>query len=351
MRGPGIMNAHAQAHIGMRHLVGFVGFGVAILAMLVMGLIQPVGAQETPITCALFETQPEAQATLDQNPLFGENLDPDGNGVACEELPETDPSPTGDFTSCDQFESREDAQRELNARSDDSLERRFALDPDGDGMACEDTFGVGDGEQPENLRTCDDFASQEEAQAYVDNEATDLQGAILDPDGDFLACEDAFGGQVAVDPFDCGMFGSRERAQAALDADAELAEFLDEDGDGVACEELGTDGPVVVVCNTQLGTLVEVQDSEEILSQLDFPFRRATQAEIAAGTCGATVPAGDGEPEGDAGSDEVVRLPATGSGPAATAVEPGSVAAAVLTVLVLTLRAVWLRTTSQRIEP
>lgn len=74
----------------------------------------------------------------------------------------------------------------------------------------------------------------------------------------------------------CGRIHSRDAAQAALDADPELTEFLDEDGDGIACEEFSTDGPVVVFCNTRLGTLVEVQNSEEILSDLDFPFRHAT---------------------------------------------------------------------------
>lgn len=299
MKGSDIMGSTTRAHGGMRHLVGF---GAAILAMLMVGLIQPVGAQETPITCGLYETQPEAQEVLDQNPQFEEYLDPDGNGIACEELPETDPSPTGDFTSCDQFETRDDAQRELNDRSDDSPERRFALDADGDGVACEDTFGAGDGEQPEDLRTCDDFANQKEAQAYFDTEATSLQGSVLDPDGDFLACEAA------------------DRA------------------------------PTVVVCNKQLGTLVEVQDSKEVLSGLDFPARLATDAEIAAEECEAT-PLGDDSDTDTAKDDSpaaVSALPSTGTGTAVDQTQPGPLLATMLTSLALTMGIMALRSRLQR---
>lgn len=296
------MRAPARTH-DARHSP--LGIGVAILAMLMVGLFQPVGAQETPRSCDLYETQPEAQNILDQNPQFEEFLDPDGNGIACEELPETDPSPTGDFTSCDQFESREDAQRELNDRSDDSPERRFALDADGDGMACEDTFGVGDGEQPGNLRTCDDFANQEEAQAYFDTEATDLQGSVLDSDGDFLACEDAY------------------RA------------------------------PTVVVCIEETGRLIEV--SESARRGFDTPNHLATEAEIAAEECEMT-PGADGEPAEDdtrveAGSGAVSALPSTGSGTAVDHAPQEPLLATVLaTMLVLTVAAIGVRMQSQRAQ-
>lgn len=253
----------------------------------------------------IFETQPEAQAVLDQNPEFESNLDPDGNGIACEELPAVDPSPTDDFTSCEQFETQVDAQRELNKRTDDSLERRFVLDADGDGVACEDTFGVNDGERPEDIRTCDDFANQEEAQAYFDFEATDLQGSILDPDGDFLACEDAY------------------RA------------------------------PTVVICAEETGTLIEIAESEQ--DSLDFQSHRATEAEIAAGECEATVPVtpgADGEPAEDADSDDdaVVALPRTGAGTAMEQALQGPLAIALLALLVLTGSALGLRSRMQRTQ-
>lgn len=304
MEGSGIMRVQRQSHGGRRHMFGI---GVAILAMLLIGLIQPVGARADLARCENFDTQQEAQAVLDQNPEFDANLDPDGDGIACEELPLVDPSPTDDFTSCEQFETQADAQRELNKRTDDSLERRFALDADGDGVACEDTFGVGDGEQTDDLPTCDDFANQEEAQAYFDNEATDLQGPILDPDGDFLACEDAY------------------RA------------------------------PTVVVCAEDTGTLIEVPES--VQDGLDIPNHRATQEEIAAGTCAVTVPVtpgGEGEPEEDAdsdddagqdaGSDKVVTLPKTGTGATVEQAQQGPLLAV---LVVLTVGAIGLRSRIQ----
>lgn len=301
-----MMRFATRVHNGSRHLFGI---GMAILAMLMVGVFQPVGARADLAGCDSFETQPEAQSVLDNNPEFDTTLDPDGDGIACEELPAVDPSPTYDYTSCEQFETQDDAQKELNKRTDDSLERRFALDADGDGVACEDTFGVGDGEQPEDLRTCDDFANKEEAQAYFDNEATDLQGSILDPDGDFLACEDAY------------------RA------------------------------PTIVICVEETGTLIEIAESEQ--DGLDFQSHRATEAEIAVGTCEATVPVTpgaeaepdkDADSDDDAGSNEVLALPKTGAGAADEQGRQGPLLAAMLTLLVLTMGAIGLRSRLQRAQ-
>ena len=92
-----------------------------------------------------------------------------------------------------------------------------------------------------------------------------------------------------VDRVSCGFFETQEDAQAALDARPELAVTLDSDGNGIACEDLPSSDQTIVVCNEALGTLVDV--SEEALDQdsLDFPFHRATQAEIAAGECATVI--------------------------------------------------------------
>ena len=49
--------------------------------------------EETPaVTCADFKTQEEAQAAFDKDPEGLADLDPDGNGIACEELLESEPT-------------------------------------------------------------------------------------------------------------------------------------------------------------------------------------------------------------------------------------------------------------------
>lgn len=95
-----------------------------------------------------------------------------------------------DPTSCGHFSRYDDAQA---AFDDGSVSNPEHLDADGDGIVCEDLFGVGDGELTEDRFTCDDFTNAEEAQAFFDDEATDLQRDILDVDEDGLACENAFG--------------------------------------------------------------------------------------------------------------------------------------------------------------
>ena len=64
---------------------------------------QMVSAQEA-VSCDDFDYQEEAQAVLDADPGDEHGLDPDGNGIACEELPSSadgtaDPTSTPDTTS------------------------------------------------------------------------------------------------------------------------------------------------------------------------------------------------------------------------------------------------------------
>jgi len=50
------------------------------------------------------------------------------------------------------------------------------------------------------------------------------------------------------------------------------------------------EGATLVVCNEANGSLIEVDDTKGMLDGLDFPSHRATEGEIAAGTCGITYP-------------------------------------------------------------
>ena len=99
-------------------------------------------------------------------------------------------------------------------------------------------------------------AVQAEAQAILDADASDPNG--FDADGDGIACEfeASSTGEVSFedgtgfttdtaaapapqgDDLNCEDFGSREEAQAVLDADASDPNGLDADGDGLACNEV-----------------------------------------------------------------------------------------------------------------
>jgi hypothetical protein len=138
-----------------------------------------------------------------------------------------------DRTSCGHFETWEDAQAALE---DPNFPNRETLDPDDDGVACESAFGVGDGDIPADQMACSNFDSREDAQAHFDATTSEGQRDILDPDGNDVACEEAFG--VVVDPTSCGHFETQEDAQAILDDPANPnRENLDADGDGIACED------------------------------------------------------------------------------------------------------------------
>lgn len=50
------------------------------------------------------------------------------------------------------------------------------------------------------------------------------------------------------------------------------------------------EGATGVVGNEAIGKLIEVADTEGVLDGLDFPSHRATEEEIAASTCGITYP-------------------------------------------------------------
>lgn len=95
-----------------------------------------------PTSCGHFDSQADAQHALVSGEVSEpENLDPDGDGIACEErwpLDPDSPPPAYDPTSCGHFESQEDAQAAFDAGEVSEPEN---LDADGDGVVCEFAFG------------------------------------------------------------------------------------------------------------------------------------------------------------------------------------------------------------------
>lgn len=176
---------------------------------------------------------------------------------------------------CTAFASFEEANDYLAANADAAS----AIDDDSDGQACEVYFGLesrdpgldtGDSPpptddpaaQPDSDLDCEDFATQEEAQAVLDADPTDPNN--LDPNRDGIACallpsaadvatvqESANAEQPQEDRQrrrnrtddevaapTCADFATAEEAQAAFDADPAGLADLDANGDGIACEEL-----------------------------------------------------------------------------------------------------------------
>ena len=91
---------------------------------------------------------------------------------------------------------------------------------------------------------CASFADQEEAQRVLKQDPSDPN--YLDGDGDGVACEelpstDDQPPSVSSDGdsnLDCASFATQEEAQKVLKQDPSDPNYLDGDGDGVACEDL-----------------------------------------------------------------------------------------------------------------
>lgn len=108
--------------------------------------------EEPELSCADFETQEAAQEVLDEDPSDPYDLDPDQNGLACEDLPSEEepaeerprrnrgrdeppadePTQVEEDFDCIDFEFQEDAQEVYEEDTSDP----YNLDPNGDGFAC-----------------------------------------------------------------------------------------------------------------------------------------------------------------------------------------------------------------------
>lgn len=102
----------------------------------------PGGEVDSNLDCASFETHEEAQRVLEQDPSDPHYLDGDDDGVACEDLPESQPddqppsagSARDSNLDCASFATHEQAQRVY----EQDLSDPHYLDGDDDGVACEE---------------------------------------------------------------------------------------------------------------------------------------------------------------------------------------------------------------------
>ena len=213
------------------------------------------------LDCEDFATQEEAQAVLDEDTSDPNNLDPNGDGIACALLP----------SDADAAADTGDVTTEQDAGTVDTTaltreERRAARNRD---QAAQET----------PVATCADYATADEAQLAFDADPEGL--AALDEDGNGLACEELPAADAATadaeraarraarqnqeeapadveividDPeatrvredIDCVDFEFQEDAQVVYDEDPSDPYNLDPNGDGFACSSLPSVDPVVV---------------------------------------------------------------------------------------------------------
>lgn len=127
------------------------------------------------LDCEDFSTQEEAQAVLDEDPGDPNNLDPNQDGIACALLPSADDTSVA---------FAQDATEATAQETDDRAARKAARQAQREQDAAANNQDAGNAA----ALTCDDFFTQEEAQAAFDD---DPEGqAALDPDGSGIACPD-----------------------------------------------------------------------------------------------------------------------------------------------------------------
>ncbi len=228
------------------------------LAMLVVGAA--AAAQDDDLDCVDFTTQEEAQAELDADDTDPNNLDPNGDGIACALLPAADdaggddagggedealdaPVPTADEAAQDAATATPENRRGNNQRQQNQNRNR-----NNDNQADDPTPTPEPDRQPRRNRDNDN------------NNQADDPTPTPEPDRQPRRNRDRNAGETptptpdAVEDFDCIDFTTQEEAQEVLDQDATDPYNLDPSGDGFACSELpSSDGTVRVVSIPKTG--------------------------------------------------------------------------------------------------
>jgi hypothetical protein len=197
-------------------------------------------ARQDDLDCRAFENFDEANAYYADHPEAQDAIDDDADGEACEvyfgleardDLPVAassarDANATDDL-DCEDFLTQEEAQAVLDADPSDP----HNIDPNKDGIACallpsaadSSVAFAQDAEDP-NAEAADDREARRAARrAARQQEAANNQDAEPAQDDATLTCNDFF---------------TQEEAQAAYDDDPAGQAALDEDGDGIACPDL-----------------------------------------------------------------------------------------------------------------
>lgn len=235
-----------------------------------VAVLQLAQKEKGDLDCEDFQTQEEAQAVLLADPSDPNNLDPNGDGVACALLPlaadlqadtagnpdaQTDESTnaggkkknknnqpeaaaqetTTTTVSCTDYATPKQAQKAF----DKDPQGLAALDPDGNGVVCEETT-----QTTEAAPTPEPTPEQggKKKNKNNNNQAEASANTTVD--------------QPTVTPpedIDCIDFQFQEEAQAVFNRDPSDPYNLDPNGDGFACSSLPSSMPITRVPNTGAG--------------------------------------------------------------------------------------------------
>lgn len=254
-----------------------------LLILLLVGAIGPgsalsVRAQQDDLDCEDFATQEEAQAVLEEDPSDPNNLDPNHDGVACALLPSSadfeQAADSGDGAANAGNGSRQNRRANRNQNTNDNQNA-------GNNRNANNTQNANANQAQEPF--CSDYPNARRAQRAFDRDPEGL--AALDPDGDGVVCEEldqqdnaSAGGQqnqgnnrnprnnnqqnnqnqaepTAIDEparvrpkedLDCIDFEFQEDAQAVYNEDPTDPFNLDPNGDGFACSSLPSRTPQVI---------------------------------------------------------------------------------------------------------
>lgn len=154
------------------------------LSMLAVAMTANVAVAQDDLNCDDFGSQAEAQQNLRDNPSDPNGLDAENDGVACEteeyENPARDETPVvgaqepGGDLDCEDFATQEEAQAEFDLDPSDPN----GLDADNDGLACEDSLPGGGNNG-----------------AMIEDDMTDGVAPQAEPADDQYADEDQYAGQ------------------------------------------------------------------------------------------------------------------------------------------------------------
>ncbi|MDN5696754.1 MAG: excalibur calcium-binding domain-containing protein [Rubrobacter sp.] len=121
---------------------------LAILSMVILTVSAPAALGQQDLDCDDFSSQAEAQQTLRQDPGDPNGLDAEGDGVACEtedyDNPATDMEPVsaaqepGGDLDCEDFATQQQAQAVYDQDPSDPNN----LDANNNGLACEESLPV-----------------------------------------------------------------------------------------------------------------------------------------------------------------------------------------------------------------
>jgi hypothetical protein len=239
------------------------------------------------LDCEDFQTQEEAQAVLLADSSDPNNLDPNGDGVACALLPLAADLQVNNASS-------PDAQTDESTNAGGKKKNKNNQPDEATQETTTTTTTV----------TCADYATPKQAQKAFDKDPQGL--AALDPDGNGVVCEETTttseaaptpeptpepGGkkknkdngnqpepsanttvdQPTVNPpedIDCIDFQFQEEAQAVFNRDPSDPYNLDPNGDGFACSSLPSSMPITRVPNTGAGGRSTVQSQALVLATL-----------------------------------------------------------------------------------